>query len=111
MKKELKPRNGWRSSLIFVSRKAAVASLPEEKVMPSLTVQVEEVFPGLSVLQRSWYLRSPLSVNFADAFAGGKEGVSRTRSVRSSKSRLPSVPVRRTTLIDIIKNKRTPVPA
>jgi hypothetical protein len=112
MKKELKPTNGWRTSLIFASRKASAVSSTEEKPSPGPT-QPEEAFPGLSLLQRSWYLRAPQSVDFAEAFVGGKESVSRDRKVGSgkAKSRLPTLPVRRTTLIDIIKHKRLVLPA
>jgi len=107
MKKELKPKNGWRKSLIFSLR----GKFAEPKSVDfAQRNEAEERLSSLSAFERSWYYRAPLSSQFAEEVMQNKprskQKASTVLKPRNVGSRLPAIPVRRSTLIDIIKSKR-----
>jgi hypothetical protein len=111
MKKEFKPKNGWRTSLIFARRKSQSGTENKPFVPPAIPAMVpKEAWESWSLLRRSWFLRSPLSVTFAGAAAQGSPVKAKPKVAKTGKSTpLPHTPVRRSTLIDIVKSKRTSV--
>lgn len=113
MKKELKPKNGWRKSVIFSLRgkHAELQPAVPAHVGGTDSLALQTLLAGLTAFQRSWYYRAPLSSQFAEEIKQNKPREKQTvrsglLSVRKVRSRLPVIPVRRSTLIDIIKSKR-----
>lgn len=75
------------------------------------TGETEKLLAGLTALERSWYYRAPLSSQFSGEIKPAKSGKKQKASslvASRTRSRLPAIPVRRSTLIDIIKSKRLP---
>jgi hypothetical protein len=112
MKKEFKPKMMWRKSLIFSRRPAAVLEtgrLP--KVGNVAESAVQNLLSELSAFERSWFFRSPLSSQFVDEIKQSRPRLkvkvhASVSTERKKRSLLPEIPVRRSTLIDIIKSKR-----
>jgi hypothetical protein len=97
MKTVIKPKQGWRlpiGALIRSAMEAPPEALPFAALAETVTIQ-----------QRSWLLRSPLSSWSAPQEAPPKLPKRQLRA-GSRKTRLPSLAARRTTLIDIIKTKQ-----
>jgi hypothetical protein len=115
MKTELKQKYGWRNSLIF-SRKGSSAeakAVVSTKAVDAEARALQGLLAGLSAFERSWYFRAPLSSQFAEEIKQNKprrkqKELSPISVAKKVRSRLPSLPIRRSTLIDIIKSKRGP---
>lgn len=78
---------------------------------PVQSPDAEGLLAGLSAFERSWYYRAPLSSQFSEEVKQNKprskqKEPSVVLKARKVRSRLPVIPVRRSTLIDIIKSKR-----
>ncbi len=72
---------------------------------------VQNLLSELSAFERSWFFRSPISCQYVDQVKQNRPRVKqKVRAAgltgRKKRSLLPEIPVRRSTLIDIIKSKR-----
>jgi hypothetical protein len=104
MKTVIKPKKGWRSPIGDLIR---AAWEPVETLQPSTEVAFSDAVAGWTALQRSWFLRAPQSAWLAEKENPGvKRAAPQTVKAAARKTRLPSVAIRRTTLIEIVRNKR-----